>query len=382
MASVRQRVLTSRAATRGAFIVIIAFVTAQMAWWIYFQQRYVSEVSRDTVAGLTREADSLNRLLMLGAGEAVSELLVERPHLRIDAASQRVVVSQASLSEFAARQRSAVRMLAFEGPFFVLVVMAGLFVIGRSLRLERELKRRQRNFLDAIGHEYRTPISTLRLLIETLQLRAPSPAKLREYLRSMSAEVDRLEHTGQQVLSTARLEAGAPMERRTPGDLAELVNHALQRTRSWQEGRGARIECAVCGAVPVLASFDDVAILVENLVDNAVKYSSGPEKRVTVTVRRQDEWAQLSVEDRGPGIPERERALVFERFYRIGNEMTRTAPGLGLGLYLVQRTAESLGGRVVIEEAEAGGVRVVVSLPLDAGVVSAGFAPRLGVIGQ
>lgn len=378
----RRRVLTSRAATRGAFIVIIAFVTAQMAWWIYFQQRYVGEVSRNTIAGLEREAESLNRLLALGATEEVNELLAARRHLAFDATRRRVEVNVESLDEFIAKQRSAVRMLAFEGPFFVLVVMAGLFIIGRSLRLERELKRRQRNFLDAIGHEYKTPISTLRLLIETLQLRTPPPAKLQEYLRSMSVEVDRLEHTGQQVLATARLEAGAPAQRREPGDLADLVRRALERSRRLQEGRGARIELtADDGDLPVLADFDEIAILVENLVDNAVKYTPGPDKVVKVAVRRHDDWARLSVEDRGPGIPERERALVFERFYRVGNEMTRTAPGLGLGLYLVQRTAESLGGRVAIEAGELGGTRVTVSLPLERAATSPGPTPRLGAVG-
>lgn len=378
----KRRAFTSRAATRVAFVVIIAFVTAQMAWWIFFQQRYVSEVSRNTVASLEREVESLDRLLALGAIEQVEALLLDRPHLRLAADGRSVELATEPLDDFLTEQRGVVRMLAFEGPFFVLVVITGLFIIGRSLRFERELKRRQRNFLDAIGHEYKTPISTLRLLVETLQLRTLPPAKLQEYLQSMSLEVDRLEQTGQQVLATARLDVGAPPERRELNDLTDLVQQVIERTRAVQEARGARVELTTGGGqLPVRAGLDDVSLLVENLVDNAVKYTPGPEKVVTVRLERRGDRALLSVEDRGPGIPERERALVFERFYRVGNEMTRTAKGLGLGLYLVQRATEVLGGRVEIQNAERGGTRVLVSLPLEAPATATAPAAELGAVG-
>jgi len=374
--------LTSRAATRIAFGVIIAFVTAQMSWWLFFQQRYVSEVSTDTVESLEREAESLNQLLALGAVEQVDVLLSERPHLRLANDGLSVELAAESLGEFLHQQRRVVRMLAFEGPFFVLVVMTGLFIIGRSLRLERELKRHQRNFLDAIGHEYKTPISTLRLLIETLQLRTLAPAKLQEYLQSMRLEVDRLERTGQQVLATARLEAGAPPERREPHDLTELVRHVIARSRPALEANGARLDLTTSdGPLPVRAVLDDVSILVENLLDNALKYTPAAEKSVTVQLERQGNWALLSVEDRGPGIPDRERALVFERFYRVGNELTRTATGLGLGLYLVRRAAEGLGGHVEIDNAEQGGARVTIRLPLEPTVTVGAPAAELRGVG-
>ena len=203
----RRRFLTSRGATRVAFGVIIAFVTAQMAWWIYFQAEFVEQVSQATVAGLEREARTLNALLAEGAEAEVLNLLADQPRLRLDQDSGIVLLNERELESYMAEHRSVVRMFAFEGPFFVLVVMLGLFIIARNLRLERELKRRQSNFLDAIGHEYKTPLSTLRLLIETMQMRDLKPEKLQEYLGRMGAEVDRLDHTGQQVLATARLEA-------------------------------------------------------------------------------------------------------------------------------------------------------------------------------
>lgn len=366
----RPRFLTSQRATRVAFGVIIAFVTAQMAWWIYFQAVYVNEVSRTTIESLEREAYTLDALLGQGAFEQVSVLLEIQPHLRLTDDGLHVEVDEAAIEAFMKRHRSVVRMFAFEGPFFVLVVMTGLFIIARNLRMERELKRRQRNFLDAIGHEYKTPISTLRLLIETVQIRSLTPEKLQDYLRSMSNEVDRLEHTGQMVLSTARLEAGAIDETandtRQMHNLNELVSEVVARTAAANSSRGAEVEMLLAPQpLHVYTSVDEVAIILENLVDNAIKYTPTDPKNIIVRVEKSGRWVGLSVEDQGAGIPANERNNVLERFYRVGNELTRTSKGLGLGLYLVRRAVEALGGRLRIDDGSKGGTLVTVFLPLQ-----------------
>ncbi|MCC6312146.1 MAG: HAMP domain-containing histidine kinase [Trueperaceae bacterium] len=338
-------------------------MTVQMAWWIYFFSGYVSQVSHGTLDSLQREVEALNR--MLDAGDpGVIQLMATRPHFRFDG-SGRVVLDDSAVSQFERDQGKVVRMLAFEGPFFVLVVMTGLFIIARSLRVERELKQRQQNFLDAIGHEYKTPLGSLRLLVETLQLRRVTPEKLQEYLGTMGSEIDRLEHTAQQVLATARLETGAPhlaMERHELGALVrELAESALPGLGS----RGGEVDVVTPREqLFVTADRSLVAVLLENLLDNAVKYTPGPQKLVEVRVRRAGAAAVVEVDDRGLGIPEKELRLVFDRFYRVGNELTRTAPGIGLGLYLVKRAAESLGGTVTIAARPGGGTRASVRLPL------------------
>jgi signal transduction histidine kinase len=358
--------LTSPAATRAAFIVIVVFVLAQMGWWIYFQQRYVAEVTGDSVASLQREAHALSALLKQGARAEVEALLTASPHLRLDANAAEVEVDAGSYAEFTAKQRATVRMFAFEGPFFALVIIGGLFIIGRSLRLERELKRRQSNFLDAMGHEFKTPISTLRLLLETLQLRTLPAAKQQEYLQRMTVEVNRLEKTEQQVLAAARMEAGSDEHQPGLHDLSSLVHTVVSRARSGLEARGAELVVELsCENLPVIADLEDVSILVGNLLDNAVKYSPDVKKFVAVRLFRQGSAAKLVVEDRGRGIPAHERQRVLERFYRIGNELTRSTSGLGLGLHLVHGTATARGGEVRIEGVRGGGTRVVVSLPLQ-----------------
>lgn len=361
----KRRPFTSQAATRVAFTIIIVFVTAQMAWWIYFQVGYVQDVNALKIGGLEREAASVTALLEAGARERALDLLASHPELRLDASGERVMIGGHALEAFLRKQRGVVRMLAFEGPFFVLVVMAGLFIIARNLRLERELKSRQRNFLDAIGHEYRTPVSTLRLMIETLQLRDVSGERRQEYLRAMSTEVNRLKRMGERLLASARLEAGAEAPPVSAVDLVALVAAVLEEGRAANDARGARVELITKDA-PLLvnASLDDVRTLVENLVDNAIKYSPEGEARVRVHLHSSRGRALLSVADSGPGIPRSERPRVLERFYRSGDELTRSAKGLGLGLHLVERTAGALGGSVRIGDAASGGALVMVALPL------------------
>ncbi len=375
----RPRFLSSQKATRVAFGVIIAFVTAQMAWWVYFQAAYVEEVKRTTVESLYREAYTLDALLGQGAAGQVAVLLEMQPHLRLNESGVHVEVNEAALEAFMRKHRSVVRMFAFEGPFFVLVVMTGLFIISRNLRMERQLKRRQSNFLDAIGHEYKTPISTLRLLVETMQIRTVPPEKLQEYLRSMSTEVDRLESASQKVLSTARLEAGALQDSRHTHDLNELVAGVINRSSAATKARSAQVQLTLPNQpVHVHAAPDDIAIILDNLIDNAIKYTPGPVKQVQVRVERSGRWAALSVEDNGAGIPANERDNVLERFYRVGSELTRTSPGLGLGLYLVRREVETLGGRLRIDDGSEGGTLVTIFLPLQASPETAGQLAATG----
>lgn len=366
--------LTTPAATRVAFIVIIVFVTAQMAWWIYFQVGYVRQVNLETRLNLEREASAINALLEAGANEVAEELLAAQPILQLDGSGARAEVDANALHKALTRQRRAVRMLAYEGPFFVLVVMTGLFIIARHIRLERELKQRQQNFLDAIGHEYRTPISALKLMIETLQLRDVSSERLTTYLGAMSEEVNRLERTGQQVLTAARMEVAAP-PRPEPTDLSLLVKRVVARYEAAFAASNARIELeAPTVPVSVRATEDDVATLLGNLLDNALKYSKQSSEPVRVRLESVGEEALLTVIDSGPGIPPHERERVLERFYRVGNELTRESPGLGLGLHLVSRTAERLGGSVRLSQAAGGGTAVEVTLPLAETQVTGGGA--------
>jgi two-component system, OmpR family, sensor histidine kinase SenX3 len=374
--------LNRRTVTRVTFGIIIVFVLAQVAWWLIFQHRYVAQVTETTLAAWQRDAALANAALARSteADAALFALLAEYPHLRYDPDAEAFAVDAGAVSAFTERQRGLVRMFAFEGPFFVLVVLAGLAIIAANLRLERDLKRRQQNFLAAVTHEFKTPMSTLRLLIETAQMRTLPPEKQRDYLRRMTTELSRLEHTSEQVLAAARLEQSQGVPVLEPHELNSLMQSLIGRARPGLEARGAELSVRYSPEMlPVSLDPDAFGLVVYNLLDNAVKYSPGPRKVVRVGLERQGDLVLVHVEDEGVGIPESERARIFERFYRVGSELTREAQGVGLGLYLVKSITESMHGWVRLGAGEGGGTRFTVVLPrrvvLEEALTPAGATP-------
>ena len=212
-----------------------------MAWWLIFQGRYIERVTETTVAAWERDAAAASQLYRAQPKlSAKARLLKVYPQLKFTAG--RFIVNPDELRTFRAEQLGHLRMFAFEGPFYALVILAGLYIIALSLRAERELKRQQRNFLNAVSHEFKTPISTLRLLVETALYRPLKPEKQRDYLGRMEREVTRLEALSEQVLASARLEHAPTVQTLAPADLNAVVKHATERERSGLEARGATLE--------------------------------------------------------------------------------------------------------------------------------------------
>jgi signal transduction histidine kinase len=364
----------SRTATRAAFFVIVAFVLAQVAWWMVFQARALDAASAERAASWARDVATANELLAADPS-ATDALLARYPHLRAVAGDQ-VAVDPVAARAAEAQARSTQRMFAFEGPFFALVILVMLWLIAGSLRVERELKRRQQNFLSAVTHEFKTPIGTLRLLVQTLRLRPASPERTVAYLRKMETELDRLERTSDQVLASARLQHADAPPVLAAADLNSVVQGHLGRAREGLEERGAVLEIAYAPEpLPVSLDLDAFAIVLHNLLDNAVKYDPGPQKRVRVTLHAEGDLVHLHVDDAGPGLTREERERVFDRFYRAGDEMTRTTAGVGLGLHLVRTIVESMHGWVRAEENPDGaGARFTVVLPRRVTASQAGAA--------
>ena len=357
--------ITSQRATRVAFGVIVLFLLAQVAWWIIFQHRYITRVMGETLSSWERDAAMATALLAARPGADVrARLGASYPHLKVQ--NGRFVVNPDDLAAFRSEQTGYLRMFAFEGPFYALVILTGLYVIGLSLRAERDLKRRQQNFLNAVSHEFKTPLSTLRLLVETALYRPLSADKSRDYLNRMEREVGRLEGMSEQILAAARLEH-APSVALAPADLNAAVRGTVEGLRGALEARGARLTVLYTpDALPVSLDADAFGIVLGNLLDNAVKYSPG-DKTVTVRLEAERHLAVVHVEDAGVGLCPGDKVRVFTPFYRVGDELTRAAPGVGLGLHLVRSMTEAMNGWVRVDTpldpATGRGTRFSVVLP-------------------
>lgn len=230
---------------------------------------------------------------------------------------------------------------------------------GLLARLRRSLES-ERRFTATASHEMRTPIAVLKLNVQNA-LKAPSEAERLQLLQELDASVDRTGRLINQLLALNRLEQDAHGFEKQTVDLLPVLREEIATLYPLAMNKSQSVEL-VCeeshlllNTIPQLFS-----LLIRNLVDNAIKYS--PENgRVLVTATLDNGAVVLQIEDSGPGVPESQRARVFERFYRITNS---DVPGSGLGLAIVRRALELLGGTITLgTSGELGGLRVTIHLP-------------------
>ena len=239
--------------------------------------------------------------------------------------------------------RSNRRMVVAEGLFFTACLIFGLWVINRSANREVTLARQRRNFLLSITHELKSPIASLRLVLDTVYKRDLQREQLEKLCKGGLKDAARLQTLVEDMLLAARLEDNwRPLPE--PVDLPAIVRDAVSRLliRFPQ----ASIHLKFPDNLPfVQADKSGLTAIVQNLLENAVKYS--PEGApVEVSAEKQNGKLQFRVADQGRGIPDHEKQAVFEKFYRLGNEETREATGTGLGLYIVNQVVKAHGGSI------------------------------------
>lgn len=254
------------------------------------------------------------------------------------------------------------------------IVFFGVIITGLVLNttfLVREIRRNVQHdsFINAVTHELKTPIASIRLHLETLQKRDVDEAKRREFYDVMIADSDRLLRTVEQVLR-----AGQTGHRNQPAnksliDLGDMARECVElaRTHHHLEPGSLRLSESVNGhdkQAYVVAEADELRTVVSNLIDNAVKYSKSD---VDVSVQIEPVGVKrvaLRVQDHGIGIPQSQLKRIFKRFYRVPGHVARRIKGTGLGLFIVRSIIEKHGGRVFAEsEGEGKGSTFTILLP-------------------
>jgi signal transduction histidine kinase len=243
-----------------------------------------------------------------------------------------------------------------------LVALLAAVAIVLAARRAEALSRQKSAFVSAVSHELRTPLTTLRMHAEMLDEDMVTEERRPKVHRELVRESVRLARLVDNVLSLSKLEEGRRRLHRTEGDLRAHVREVVEGQRRFVEERGFTLTAPERDG-PLSAVFDEQAVeqIVVNLLDNAVKYGAGDERTIEVRVDRVDGHPTVSVLDRGPGIPEAERARVFERFHRVEREETAHAPGTGIGLALVAELAEAHGGEATVHPREGGGLEIRVT---------------------
>ena len=259
-------------------------------------------------------------------------------------------------------------VLLFFGIIFFALIIAGMIV--NTSFLVREIKRSEQHdsFINAVTHELKTPVASIRLHLETLQRRDLPEGQKQEFYRVMLSDTDRLTDTVEQVLRAGRAGDKRAGREKSSVDFRQLVRECMDaaRTRHHLTAEALHYEETSSNGtgMPVSGSSEDLRTAVFNVLDNAIKYS-GETVNVHVRLDAPDEKRiVLRVQDEGVGIPPDDMKSIFKRFYRVNHRSLAHVKGTGLGLFIVKSVAQKHGGRVYAESAGEGrGTTITLELP-------------------
>ena len=247
------------------------------------------------------------------------------------------------------------------------LIIAGIIVY--TVFLVREIRRNEQHdsFINAVTHELKTPIASIRLYLETLQAREVNEAQRREFYRVMLMDADRLQQTVEQVLKAGIAGQRGKLLHRGPVDMAALTEEAVQTARLRHHLPEGAIALAVTSSTSagliVDGDADELRTAISNLIDNAVKYSLDRIQVVVEVAAPAPDTVWVRVKDRGVGIPRTQLKRIFNRFYRFQAHGFKVK-GTGLGLFIVRSIVKQHGGRVFADsEGEGKGATFTLSLP-------------------
>lgn len=374
-----------------AFLAITIFSIAQVVWWIYDQGRYSQQQLEYRMALYEEEANGARSMLARGVAPGEVDRVFPDVDVRSGDEGWEVVVHPRTIEKLMEERQDHLNQYRWEGAFFLVVLLAAIAIVWRALGRDYELRRWQENFIAAVSHELKSPLASLQLAAETLALRDLSPERRSRVVGRILADAKRLGVTVSNVLDTHRLDRGETLHRPETLDLASAAHQAVEDVEFRAAEAGVGFDVSIPVGTRVRADPPAVRSVLRNLLDNALKAHSvrdeamrqgaepedGEEPRsskpwsadgstVRVVGRVGERTVSLDVQDEGIGFPPDEAERLFAKFYRLGNELRRTATGSGLGLHLARGLVELDGGTLrAHSEGRGHGATFTVVWPLD-----------------
>ena len=264
-------------------------------------------------------------------------------------------------------RRNRIIYIALLAAFYI-TIGVGSALVGRAIFKEAKLSRLKTDFVSSISHDLRTPLTSIRMFVETLAMGRVSEAESKECLALLARESERLTIMIERILDWARIESGRKVYRRLPVPAQLLVDEALTAFRTHQlasgrPGSSTKLRVELPEELPkVLADPQMIEGVLLNLLENAFKYG-GPGKQVVVRACLEGEKVRFEVIDDGPGVSPADRKRIFDHFYRADDLLSRQTEGTGLGLAIAKRIVEAHQGRISVTSEPGKGSTFCFTLP-------------------
>jgi signal transduction histidine kinase len=251
-------------------------------------------------------------------------------------------------------------MIIGEGLVFFVILLLGIWRVRVAFRKELRLSQQQNNFLLSVTHELKTPLTSNKLYLQTLLKHQLSEEKKHELITRAILENERLEKMIDNILNASRLESKAIYPVKTETAISALIEKRCQHTKSIYP----KVQLSMILPNGISAYVDPffVETIVGNLLENAVKYA-GTTANIEVKLTEEIHQLSLCVQDDGPGVSEEDAKRIFAKFYRSGNEETRSKKGTGLGLFIASEMARLHGGKLSFQNREPKGTAFKLILP-------------------
>jgi signal transduction histidine kinase len=326
-----------------AIIFLQVFSVAQIVWWFVDQRSYAhanAELARK-LYNYDLAAAQRMAALNVDAGE-ITNLF---PHVQVEGGI--ATLKPEALTAVKDDQQRHVNQYAWESGFFLLVQASAIMVLWRGLSGEKEIRRRQDSFLAMVSHQFKTPIASLQLSLETMVKRQLSPERFQQLSRRMLDDLWRMENMVSKILDSARLDRGRVQMNKEQVHLTEAVRHVVATLDD--VARRDNITFSIDIAPELQVRADPLAVdgVLRNLIENAMS-AMKPTAGGTVSIhgRKANGDVELEIADTGIGFESDQGPKLFEKFFRIDNHGGRDAAGTGLGLFIVQRFMHFESGRV------------------------------------
>jgi len=245
---------------------------------------------------------------------------------------------------------SSLGMIVGEGSMFIIVFFVGAYFLHRSIMRERKLQEQKKNFLLSVTHELKSPLASIKILLQTIQKRHLTREQVLDFIGKSLMDIERLDDMVENMLLASKIDNRSYTFPKAKFSLSVLVDSIVNRLQITKcEGTQQIIDAEIEPKIEITGDKFALTSVVTNLVENAIKYS-GPCETVAVKLFSKDGKIFLEVADHGIGIADQEKNRIFDKFYRVGSEDTRNTKGTGLGLYIVKEVLDKHNASIKVKD--------------------------------